>query len=80
MKKEPRAALDGGKDGLDVIRRLVADAPPLLAAGGALVLEVGAGQAAAVVELIGKDGRYGAAVEVRKDLGGMERVVAARKK
>ena len=80
VKKEPRAALDGGKDGLDVIRRLVADAPAVLVAGGALVIEVGAGQAKAVVELIGKDGRYAAAVEVRKDLGGVERVVAARKK
>ena len=54
------AALDGGADGLDVIRRLVADAPPLLAAGGALVLEVGAGQAPAVAALFAADGRYDA--------------------
>ncbi|MGZ3439857.1 MAG: peptide chain release factor N(5)-glutamine methyltransferase, partial [Polyangia bacterium] len=56
VRKEPLAALDGGTDGLDLIRRLVADAPPLLAEGGALVLEVGAGQAPAVAALIAADG------------------------
>ena len=77
VRKEPLAALDGGADGLDVIRRLVADAPPLLAADGALVLEVGAGQAPAVVALFAADGRYQPAT-ITKDLGGIERVVAAR--
>ncbi|MGZ3441044.1 MAG: N5-glutamine methyltransferase family protein, partial [Polyangia bacterium] len=79
VRKEPLAALDGGTDGLDVIRRLVAAAPPLLAEGGALVLEVGAGQAPAVAALIAADGRYEPAT-VTKDLGGIERVVAARRK
>jgi len=79
VQKEPRAALDGGRDGLDLVRRLIADAPPLLAAGGALALEIGAGQAAAVVARFAADGRY-AAAEVTKDLGGVERVVAARLK
>jgi release factor glutamine methyltransferase len=79
VQKEPRAALDGGADGLDVIRRLVTDAPPLLADGGALVLEIGAGQAPAVVALFAADGRYETA-ETTKDLAGIERVVTARKK
>jgi release factor glutamine methyltransferase len=79
VQKEPRAALDGGADGLDIIRRLVADAPPLLADGAALVLEVGAGQAPAVAALFAADGRYAPAT-VTKDLGGIERVVAARRK
>jgi release factor glutamine methyltransferase len=77
VRREPRAALDGGADGLDVIRRLVKDAPPLLAPGGALALEVGAGQAAAVVALFAGDGRYTAATAT-PDLAGIERVVAAR--
>ena len=64
-------------DGLDVIRRLVVAAPPLLQAGGALALEVGAGQAATVARLFAADGRYAAAT-VAKDLAGIERVVAAR--
>ena len=66
VRKEPLAALDGGADGLDVIRRLVADAPPLLADGGALVLEVGAGQAPAVVALFAADGRYDAATTTKE--------------
>jgi release factor glutamine methyltransferase len=50
--RDPRSALDGGPDGLDLIRRLVADAPARLAADGALVLEIGAGQDAAVTALL----------------------------
>ena len=41
---EPRAALDGGPDGLDVIRRLLAELPRLLAPSGAAVLEIGSDQ------------------------------------
>jgi len=79
VRKEPMAALDGGADGLVVIRRLVKDAPALLSEHGALVMEVGAGQAPAVEALFAADGRWEAAM-VTKDLAGIERVVAARKK
>jgi release factor glutamine methyltransferase len=78
VRKEPMAALDGGPDGLAVIRRLIADAPPLLTNGGALVLEVGAGQATAVTELFATDGRYDPATAT-KDLAGIPRAVSARK-
>jgi release factor glutamine methyltransferase len=77
VRREPHAALDGGADGLVYIRRLVADAPALLAADGAVALEVGAGQAPAVAALFAADGRYQPATLTR-DLGGIERVVAAR--
>jgi release factor glutamine methyltransferase len=77
VRKEPLAALDGGHDGLDVVRRLIRDTPALLVPGGALALEIGAGQAATVAALFAADGRY-AAAEITKDLGGIERVVAAR--
>ena len=50
--RDPRSALDGGPDGLDLIRRLIADAPARLTAGGALLLEIGAGQDAAVTALL----------------------------
>lgn len=46
---EPRAALDGGADGLDVARRIVAAAPGWLAPGGRLVIESSDRQAAALV-------------------------------
>ncbi len=79
VRQEPRLALDGGADGLVVIRRLIAEAPPLLAPGGALALEVGAGQAPSVAALFAADGRYEAA-SVAKDLAGIERVVSSRRK
>jgi release factor glutamine methyltransferase len=72
---EPRTALDGGPDGLDVIRALVATAPDALAAGGWLVLEVGIGQAAAVAAAAAARGW--ARIEVFRDAAGIDRVVAA---
>ncbi len=72
---EPIGALDGGADGLALIRRLVADAPARLRPGGSLVLEVAMGQAPAVAALAGPG--FGA-VAVRKDLAGIERVVCMR--
>jgi release factor glutamine methyltransferase len=67
---EPREALFGGDDGLDVIRRLVREARevPFLA------LEVGAGQAAAVAALMPERD-----IEVLRDLAGHERVVVGRR-
>lgn len=49
---EPRVALDGGPDGLDVVRRVVAAAPRWLAAGGHLLVEASEGQAPEVVRLV----------------------------
>jgi release factor glutamine methyltransferase len=74
---DPRPALDGGADGLDVIRRLVEGAPSRLAPGGALVLETAGGdQAGAVADLL----RAAGLVEVgtRADLAGIARFVAGR--
>jgi release factor glutamine methyltransferase len=75
---EPRGALDGGSDGLAVIERIITGAPPLLRGGGWLLLEIGAGQADAVRALLERSGRYGD-ISTRRDLAGIERVVAARK-
>ena len=72
---EPRRALAGGRDGLAIIRRLIGEVPRVLTAGGWLVMEVGAGQAAAVAALAAADGRWRSARRVR-DHGGVERVVA----
>jgi release factor glutamine methyltransferase len=70
---EPRAALDGGEDGLHVIRRLVAAAPSVLADGGWLLVEIGAGQRRAVEEMLRESGLE--VGDVRRDLAGIERVV-----
>jgi len=77
VRAEPVGALDGGPDGLDLVRRLVAAAPALLAPGGALVLEIGAGQADETARLCEAAGLTD--VRRRRDLGAIERVVSAVK-
>jgi release factor glutamine methyltransferase len=74
VKTEPPLALDGGPDGLDLVRRLVSAAPALLAPGGALALEIGAGQAEATADLLRRAGFTD--VRARRDLGGIDRVVS----
>jgi release factor glutamine methyltransferase len=71
---EPRLALEGGDDGLATLRRVVAEAPAHLATGGVLAVEVGAGQAPAVVGLFAQAGFD--AVDVRRDYARIERVVS----
>ena len=51
---EPLEALDGGPDGLDIVRALLADAPHVLAPGGWLIMEFGYGQRAGVEDLMRK--------------------------
>jgi release factor glutamine methyltransferase len=53
---EPRVALDGGHDGLDVARRVVAGAPDWLAPGGSLLFETGESQAPAAVDVVAGSG------------------------
>jgi release factor glutamine methyltransferase len=75
VRAEPALALDGGADGLDLVRRIVAGAPALLAPGGALALEIGEGQAPETARLCAAAGL--ADVRVVRDLGTIERVVSA---
>ncbi len=73
---DPVAALDGGPDGLDPIRHLVALAPERLLAGGHLFLELGHDQAERVVELVTTAGFMQA--RAHSDLSGIDRFVSAR--
>ena len=71
FKHEPRIALDGGADGLVVLRRLMAELPDRAAPGGVVLLETGIGQAAAVAGIA----PTGAATSTVPDLAGIGRVV-----
>ncbi len=75
---EPHLALDGGSDGLALVRRIVAGAPARLEPGGVLACEVGAGQSSAVALLFTRAGFE--AIECSRDYGGHERVVSGRLK
>lgn len=74
---EPMSALDGGVDGLDAYRTIVSGAHDLIAEGGVLAFEVGIGQAQDVADLMVNAGFT--VLEIRKDLGGIERAVVGRK-
>jgi len=65
---EPRVALDGGPDGLDVLRRVVAEAPAWLAPGGRVLFEAGERQAGAAADEVRRAG-LAAAVEQSEELG-----------
>ena len=76
---EPSEALFAGDDGLDVIQPLIAEAPEHLTDGGLLALEVGLGQAERVTRQIDDSGRVEPA-RVRRDLGGLPRIIMAERK
>ena len=76
VKHEPPVAVHGGLDGLDFLRRVVADASPLLAPGGALILEFGFTQADPIVDLLAATGAFEPPRVVR-DHQGIERSLVA---
>lgn len=77
VRREPALALDGGSDGLDVYRRIAAEAGAHLNPGGYLYLEVGIGEAGRVLEMV-QSGVECAQSGVLNDLNGIPRVVWAR--
>ena len=77
-RHEPGLALDGGADGLDAYRLLVAALPGLLAPGGIAVLELGQGKRAAVEALALAEGLR--PLSCRPDLGGVDRALSLAKK
>src|SRR5665648_1029211 len=77
---EPKIALFGGIDGLDYYRKIIRKSPQDLKKKGFLALEVGAGQARKVKELILKENNFTQDIEIIKDYLGIERVLIAYKK
>lgn len=74
---EPRGALDAGRDGLGVLRRLIVQAATKLASGGALALEIGEDQGRSVSEWMKAAGFVN--VAVKKDFAGWDRIVTGEK-
>ena len=73
---EPHLALDGGEDGLVAVRHLIETAPDYLVAGGLWLVEIMAGQAPFVAELLENQGQY-QNIQILKDLADIERFVVA---
>lgn len=73
---EPRLALDGGPDGMAVIRRIIAGAPAVLRPGGWLLMEIGEEQAGPLASLMAAEGFSG--IRARRDLRGVERYIGGR--
>jgi len=75
---EPAAALEAGADGLDVVRALLTAAMPATAPGAQMLIEIGAGQAACVVDLAAEHTAW-ESVAVYPDFNRIERVVHLRR-
>ncbi|QKQ76826.1 peptide chain release factor N(5)-glutamine methyltransferase [Nostoc sp. TCL240-02] len=78
VNHEPHLALDGGGDGLDCIRHLIESSPSYLQSGGVWLIEMMAGQADAVRELLQNQGSY-CKIQIHADLAGIERFALAYK-
>ncbi len=76
FQHEPHLALDGGEDGLDAIRHLIATAPQYLISGGIWLIEMMAGQGENVVAMLTEQGDY-RDMQIIRDLSQIERFVLA---
>lgn len=75
-RHEPHSALDGGNDGLDSIRQLIATAPDYLISGGIWLIEMMAGQSETVIGLLQAQGNY-RDMQIHSDLAGIDRFALA---
>jgi release factor glutamine methyltransferase len=75
VQNEPHLALDGGPDGLDLIRKIIVDAKEHLSPNGTLLIEADPGQMTLIAEYLTKAGYKNSAV--KKDLAGADRVITA---
>ncbi|MEH2374289.1 peptide chain release factor N(5)-glutamine methyltransferase [Nostoc sp.] len=78
VNHEPHLALDGGADGLDCIRHLIEISPSYLQPSGVWLIEMMAGQADTVRELLQNQGSY-CKIQIHADLAGIERFALAYK-
>ncbi|WP_370854655.1 peptide chain release factor N(5)-glutamine methyltransferase [Megasphaera sp.] len=79
VRHDPALALYGGDDGLEFYRRIAAESPAYVKAGGHCAVEIGAGQADAVTAIFCRHGAYDHEQTV-KDYGGIDRVLVFSRK
>ena len=79
VRYEPRAALDGGPDGLEIIERLLDRLPTTLSGDGVALLEIGADQGETIVVCVA-DRLPGWSCDVELDLAGLPRVARVRRR
>ncbi|MDR2434998.1 MAG: peptide chain release factor N(5)-glutamine methyltransferase [Treponema sp.] len=77
VQNEPLPALDGGSDGLDIIRNIIAKAPDFLCSGGSLLLEADPREMQTIGGLLAEKGFLD--IQIYKDLSGLERVIGGVK-
>jgi release factor glutamine methyltransferase len=75
VQNEPHIALDGGKDGLQIIKKIIADAKKYLFSDGALFIEADSSQTSEIIELLCKENYSD--IAVKKDFAGLDRVISA---
>ncbi|MDR3338407.1 MAG: peptide chain release factor N(5)-glutamine methyltransferase [Treponema sp.] len=76
VRSEPRLALDGGNDGLDLIRRIISEAREFLVPGGLLLLEADPGQMETIGSILAVQGYTG--IQTFRDLSQRSRVIGGR--
>jgi release factor glutamine methyltransferase len=74
--REPRLALDGGEDGMDIVRALIRQAREMLNPGGFLLIETDSLQSFPTRDILGREG-FGQ-IKVWKDLSGLDRITGGR--
>ena len=74
---EPSLALDGGLNGLDIIRRVLSQAKKRLKSNGSLLVEIGSDQGQSIIEL-GRIHFPQASIEIKQDLAGLDRLLVVK--
>ena len=77
VKKEPKLALDGGKDGLDFYNRIIKEAKEVLKPNGIIIFEIGYDQLNDIKHIVNENKEF-KMLESFKDYGGNDRVVICR--
>ncbi len=77
VKADPKLSLLGGPKGLDIINRLVAEAPDYLMRPGFLIFEIGFDQAEVIFDMVKSDGRY-SDCSLLKDLADIDRIIICK--